>query len=64
MPSPERSPTDRIEKEIVLRAPRARVWKALTDSREFGTWFRVALDGPFEAGKRITGRMTYPASST
>src|SRR5262249_14868793 len=52
--------TDRIEKKIVLRAPRARVWRALTDAAEFGTWFRVKLDGGFEAGRRITGRVTYP----
>jgi uncharacterized protein YndB with AHSA1/START domain len=49
--------TDRIEKKIVLRAPRARVWRALSDSREFGSWFGVALDGPFVAGKRITGKI-------
>ena len=52
--------TDRIEKKIVLRAPRARVWRAITDSREFGTWFRAVLDGPFVAGERVTGRITYP----
>jgi uncharacterized protein YndB with AHSA1/START domain len=54
------SDTDRIEKEIVLRAPRARVWKALTDSREFGAWFGVSLDGRFAAGKPIRGRITIP----
>jgi uncharacterized protein YndB with AHSA1/START domain len=44
--------TDRIEKEIVLRAPRSRVWRALTDSAEFGRWFGVKFDtaGPFTAG--------------
>ena len=52
--------TDRIEKKIVLRAPRARVWRAITDSREFGTWFRAVLDGPFVAGERVSGRITYP----
>ena len=54
------STTDRIEKNIVLRAPRSRVWRALTDAVEFGTWFRVNLDGRFEVGKRITGKITYP----
>ncbi len=54
------SSTDRIEKQVVLRAPRARVWRALTDAREFGTWFRARLDGPFEVGKRAVGRVTYP----
>jgi uncharacterized protein YndB with AHSA1/START domain len=42
--------SDRIEKRIVLRASRARVWHALTDSQQFGTWFGVKFDGPFKAG--------------
>jgi len=49
---------DRIEKKILLRAPRSRVWKAITDSNEFGTWFRVRFDGPFAAGKQVKGRVT------
>jgi uncharacterized protein YndB with AHSA1/START domain len=52
--------TDRIEKEIVLRAPRSRVWRALTDTREFGAWFGVALEGDFVPGKTIKGRLTIP----
>jgi uncharacterized protein YndB with AHSA1/START domain len=52
--------TDRIERTIQLRAPRSRVWRALTDAAEFGTWFRVKLDGPFAVGKRVTGQVTYP----
>jgi uncharacterized protein YndB with AHSA1/START domain len=52
--------SDRIEKKILLRAPRARVWRALTDAAEFGAWFRVKLEGAFEAGKRVRGRVTYP----
>ena len=52
--------TDRIEKRIELRAPVARVWRALTDSRQFGEWFRVKLDGPFVPGQVSRGRMTYP----
>ena len=51
---------DRIEKSIVLRAPRARVWRALTDAQEFGTWFRVKLDGPFSEGATVRGRITHP----
>ena len=47
--------TDRIEKQVLLRAPRARVWKALTDSQEFGKWFGVKFDGPFVVGKPATG---------
>ena len=42
--------TDRIEKQILLRAPRARVWRALSDSSEFGTWFGMKFDGPFAPG--------------
>ena len=52
--------TDRIEKSTVLRAPQSRVWRALTDWREFGTWFRVKLDGPFAEGATVRGRITYP----
>jgi len=51
---------DRIEKSIVLRAPRARVWRALTDAQEFGTWFRVKLEGPFSEGATVRGRITHP----
>ncbi len=43
--------TDRIEKRVVLRAPRSRVWRAISDAKEFGTWFRITLDGAFAAGK-------------
>src|SRR5712664_3142697 len=49
--------TDRIEKQVVLRAPQDRVWHAISDSTQFGTWFGVEFDGPFVAGKRMTGRM-------
>ncbi|MEQ8318333.1 MAG: SRPBCC family protein [Phycisphaerales bacterium] len=51
---------DRIEKVVELAAPVARVWRALTDHAEFGAWFRVRLDGPFEVGKTTTGNITYP----
>ncbi len=52
--------SDRIEKTIELKAPISRVWQALTDFREFGTWFRVRLDGPFKPGQVSRGQMTYP----
>ena len=52
--------TDRIEKKIMLRAPRSRVWRALTDAREFGAWFRVKLEGGFAVGERVKGSITYP----
>ena len=51
---------DRIEKKIVLRAPRSRVWLAITDAREFSEWFRVKLRGQFQVGKEISGPVTYP----
>src|ERR1700757_5501449 len=46
--------TDRIEKQVVLRAPLARVWRAISDAEEFGRWFGVRFDGPFVAGQSIT----------
>src|SRR5437016_13722157 len=52
--------TDRIEKHIVLRAPRARVWRALTIAEEFGAWFRVKVEGEFAAGETIRGRLVIP----
>jgi len=54
------SSTDRIEKQILLRAPRSRVWRALTDAGEFGAWFRVNLEGAFRPGAETRGRITYP----
>jgi len=52
--------TDRIEKSVVLRAPRSRVWRSISDAREFGTWFRVDLEGDFAAGARIQGKILVP----
>src|SRR5229473_4906145 len=49
-----------IEKRIELAAPVSRVWRALTDHREFGAWFRVKLDGPFVPGEVSRGHITYP----
>jgi uncharacterized protein YndB with AHSA1/START domain len=51
---------DRIEKEIDLKAPVSRVWRALTDYLEFGEWFRVKLEGPFVAGQVSRGQITHP----
>src|SRR5678815_2619157 len=50
--------TDSIEKSVFLRAPRARIWKALSNIEEFGDWFGVRLDGPFEPGTRLHGKVT------
>ncbi|NNE65467.1 MAG: SRPBCC family protein [Pyrinomonadaceae bacterium] len=50
---------DRIEKIVELSAPVSRVWSAITDHVQFGEWFRVRLDGPFEVGATTTGNITY-----
>jgi uncharacterized protein YndB with AHSA1/START domain len=52
--------SDRIEKKVVLRAPRARVWRAIADAEEFGKWFGVKLAGAFVEGAAVRGRITYP----
>jgi uncharacterized protein YndB with AHSA1/START domain len=52
--------TDRIEKRVVLRAARSRVWRALTDADEFGTWFGVKFHGAFTEGAILRGRITSP----
>lgn len=54
------SNTDCIRKEIHLRAPQARVWKALADAEEFGTWFGMKLEGRFVPGQPVFGRITHP----
>lgn len=54
-----RASTDRIEKRIEVRAPRSRVWRALADATEFGTWFGMTLDGPFAPGATVHGRLTF-----
>lgn len=54
------SSTDRIEKRIVLRASRSRVWRAISNAEEFGTWFRMSFDGEFAEGGTIHGRITHP----
>ena len=54
------SPTDRIERMVVIGAPRSRVWRALTDPAEFGTWFGVKVEGAFAPGARVRGAITHP----
>ena len=50
--------SDRIEKEVLLRSPLERVWRAISDANEFGRWFGVRFDGPFVAGTSVTGVIT------
>jgi uncharacterized protein YndB with AHSA1/START domain len=52
--------TDRIERQILLRAPRRRVWRALTDSAEFGAWFGVKVEGTFAPSAHVRGALTHP----
>ena len=53
--------TDRIERTLVLRAPKGRVWRAITTPEEFGTWFKVKLEGTtFVAGRTTIGKITHP----
>ncbi len=52
--------TDRIEKKLLLHAPLGRVWRAISDSAEFGTWFGVEFDAPFEPGAAVRARFTSP----
>jgi uncharacterized protein YndB with AHSA1/START domain len=52
--------TDCIRKEIHLPAPRTKVWKALSDATEFGTWFGMKLEGGFAPGQPVHGQITHP----
>ena len=52
--------TDRIEKRFEVSAKRSRVWRAISDADEFGTWFGMKLDRPFTAGATVFGRLTIP----
>jgi len=53
--------SDRIHKDVILKAPRSRVWRAIADPVEFGAWFKVDMTGvKFEAGKPVHAKMTYP----
>jgi uncharacterized protein YndB with AHSA1/START domain len=49
-----------IDKQIDLKAPMARVWRALTDYREFGQRFGVKLEQPFAVGQVARGHITNP----
>jgi len=56
----ETTSTDRIEKIADLRAPRSRVWRALTSADQFGTWFGATLTGTFAEGETVSGQITHP----
>lgn len=52
--------SDRIEKHFQVSAKRSRVWRAISDAGEFGTWFGMKLDRPFAPGATVLGRLTIP----
>jgi uncharacterized protein YndB with AHSA1/START domain len=52
--------TDRIEKRFEVRAPRARVWRAIANANDFGAWFGMKLEGTFAARATVRGRLTVP----
>ena len=54
--------TDRIEKRFEVSAPRSRVWRAIANAQEFGTWFGMQLDGEFATGATVRGRITIKGS--
>lgn len=56
----ENTNENRIERSIELKAPLSKVWKAITDHKEFGQWFGCQFDGPFVVGKTIPGKLNFP----
>ena len=55
---PTTTSTDRIEKEVTLDAPRSRVWRALTEVKQFNSWFGVNLATPFAPGAEVSGQIS------
>jgi len=49
--------TDRIEKQVLLKAPREKVWRAVSDATQFGRWFGVRFEGHFEEGRKLSGKI-------
>jgi uncharacterized protein YndB with AHSA1/START domain len=56
----ETTSVDRIEKTVLLRAPRSRVWRAIATSEQFGEWFGATLDRAFAEGQTVRGPITHP----
>ena len=54
------SPTDRIERQLRLDSPRSRVWRALSNAQEFGTWFGMTFEAPFTPGATVRARLNNP----
>jgi uncharacterized protein YndB with AHSA1/START domain len=51
-------PSDRIQKTVTLRAPRGRVWRAISNPKDFGAWFGASLAGSFVPGTTVSGKIT------
>lgn len=56
--SPAATTSDRIEKDVILDAPRSRVWRAITDVSQFNAWFGVNLASPFTPGAEVSGKIS------
>jgi uncharacterized protein YndB with AHSA1/START domain len=56
----DRPSTDRIEKRVVVRGSRSRVWRAISTAKQFSSWFRIRLEGEFVEGATVRGRLTIP----
>ncbi len=54
------SSTNEIRKHLLIKAPPSRVWRAITDADQFGTWFHVKLESAFVVGQATSGQITYP----
>jgi uncharacterized protein YndB with AHSA1/START domain len=52
------APSDRIQKTVTLRAPRGRVWRAISNPKDFGAWFGASLAGSFVPGTTVSGKIT------
>ena len=59
MTMPLEQQLDKIEKSVIIHAPQARVWKALTTARDFGKWFHTLTQGEFQVGARVDMQSTY-----
>ena len=57
----ETDSADRIEEQVRLPQPPARVWRALTDPAELGEWFGARIAGETIApGSQVKGYLVHP----
>ncbi|RYZ90283.1 MAG: vanillate O-demethylase oxidoreductase VanB [Proteobacteria bacterium] len=54
--------SNRIDRQIEIKANVSKVWKALTDHKQFGEWFHCRIDAPFKVGETTTGKHTWPGA--